>query len=149
LINDILDENIPIKDMDNYLDTMEIVNGPNQSTHNMIVDKNGNTWIIEPGRGYLKNGAQESQYYVMTNFSLIDFNGGKTYTDCGIDRYEEVNNLLSKAKKLNVNEAFKILERVKQEGEWSTDFSMVYSKSNKAVYYCYESNFNEILRYKF
>jgi len=80
LVNDILNGNILINNLDNYLDTIEIVNGPNQSTHNMVVDNNGNTWVIEPGRGYMKNSVKESQYFAMTNFSIMDFNIGKSKT---------------------------------------------------------------------
>jgi hypothetical protein len=149
LVKDLLEGKILENGFDDYFKTMEIVNAPNLSTHNLVVDKKGNVFVIEPGRGYIKNGAKETQYFVMTNFSLIDFNGGKKYTDYGIDRYNEVNNILNKSKKININEAFKILEKVKQEGEWNTDFSMVYSQKNKTVYYCYKSNFKEILEYRF
>ena len=149
LVDDILKENILIKNLDNYLDTTEIVNGPNLSTHNLVVDKNRNIWIIEPGRGKFKNNINDSPYYVMTNFSVIDFNAGKKYEDNGFDRYKEVENNLRKVKKLSVDNAFKILEKVKQDGEWKTDFSMVYSKNENKVFYCFNSKFNEIFEYKF
>ena len=149
LIKELLYEEIKMDNFEEYLKTMEIVNAPNICTHNFITDKKGNVYIIEPGRGNIKNGIKESEYYVMTNFSIIDFNGGKKYTDYGIDRYNKANNMLKKLEKIDVKEAFKILEKVKQEGEWNTDFSMVYSKNKKTVYYCYKSNFNEIMEYKF
>jgi penicillin V acylase-like amidase (Ntn superfamily) len=131
LVGDILRGNILINTLDNYLDTMEIVNGQNQSTHNMIVDKDGNIWVIEPGRGNIKNNINDSPYFVMTNFSLIDFNAGNEYNDNSFDRYKEVENNLRRIETLTVNNAFKILEKVKQDGEWQTDFSMVYSKNEK------------------
>jgi hypothetical protein len=138
-----------MNDFENYLEAMEIVNAPGLSTHNFIVDNKGNLFVVEPGRGNIKNGVKESPFFVMTNFSLIDFNVGKKYTDDGIDRYNEANKLLKKKNKINVKDAFSILEKVKQIGEWKTDFSMVYSKKSKTVYYCYNSKFNEILEYKF
>ena len=134
---------------DNYLKSMEIVNAPGLNTHNFIVDNKGNLFIIEPVRGNIKYGAKESPYFVMTNFSFIDFGAGKKYMDNGIDRYNKANKLLKKSKKINIKDAFNILEKVKQTGEWKTDFSMVYSKNSKTVYYCYNSKFNEILEYKF
>jgi len=149
LINEILEEKIKLDNFEEYLKTMEIVNAPGLSTHNFIVDNKGNVFVIEPGRGYIKNGIKESQYFVMTNFSIIDYNAGKKYTDNGIDRYIEANNMLKKLKKVEIKDAFKILEKVKQTGEWKTDFSMVYSKNNKTIYYCYNSKFNEIMEYKF
>jgi hypothetical protein len=148
LVEDILKENIPINTLDEYLGKMEIVNGPNQSTHNMVVDNFGNVWIIEPGRGNIKNAINETPYFIMTNFSIIEYNNGKKYSDNGFDRYNKAKNLMDNTKNMNVKEAFNILGKVKQEGEWNTDFSMVYSQNNKKVYYCYKSNFNEILEYK-
>jgi penicillin V acylase-like amidase (Ntn superfamily) len=149
LVEDILKGKIPINDLDNYLDTMEIVNGPNTSCHNLVVDKDGNVWVIEPGRGNIKNNINDSPYFVMTNFSIMDFNNGKKYNDNSFDRYKEVENNLEKIKKLTVSEAFKILEKVKQEGEWKTDFSMVYSKNKNEIYYCYNANYEKILKCKF
>jgi hypothetical protein len=149
LIKNLLEGEIPINDLNKYLDTLEIVNAPNFSTHNLIADKNSNIYVVEPGRGIIKNKKQEAPYFVMTNFSLIDYNSGKKYNDNGFDRYEKVNTELKKAKKINVKEAFKILEKVKQDCEWKTEFSMVYLQKNKTIYYCYNSKFNEIMEYKF
>jgi hypothetical protein len=39
LVDDILNGNIAIENLDDYLNTMEIVNGPNQSCHNLIIDE--------------------------------------------------------------------------------------------------------------
>jgi hypothetical protein len=149
LVEDILKGKMPINDFDNYLDTTEIVNGPDTSCHNLVVDKNENVWVIEPGRGRVKKTMKEYSYFIMTNFSIIDFNNGKEYTDNSFDRYKEVENNLETIKTLTVHEAFKILEKVKQEGEWKTDFSMVYSKNENKIYYCYNSNYGKILEYKF
>jgi hypothetical protein len=149
LVEDILKGKIPINDLDNYLDTMEIVNGPNTSCHNLVVDKDGNIWVIEPGRGNIKNDINDSLYFVMTNFSIIDFKNGKEYNDNSFDRYKEVENNLERIKKLTISDAFKILEKVKQEGEWKTDFSMVYSRNESKIYYCYNANYEKILEYKF
>ncbi|MDR2701312.1 MAG: hypothetical protein LBB72_02645, partial [Spirochaetaceae bacterium] len=146
LIKNLLEGEISINELDKYLDTMEVVNAPNFSTHNLVVDKNGNIYVVEPGRGNIKNKKQESPYFVMTNFSLIDYNNGKKYNDNGFDRYEKVNTELKKAKKINVKDAFKILEKVKQDCEWKTEFSMVYSQKNKTIYYCYNSKLFVFIR---
>jgi hypothetical protein len=149
LVADILNENVSIDALDEYLDKIEIVNGPNQSTHNMVVDNCGNVWVIEPGRGNVKNSKKDTPYFVMTNFSIINYNEGKKYTDNGFDRYNKAKNLLDNVNVLNVEKAFGILRYMKQKGEWNTDFSMVYSKKDNKVYYCYNSDFNGILEHKF
>jgi len=147
-VKDILEGKIIQKDLNTYLEKMEIVNAPNLCTHNFVADKNGNVWIIEPGRGIIKNEATESPYFIMSNFSLVDYNAGKKYCDNGFDRYIEVEKHLEKNKKLSVKGAFEILEKVKQKGEWKTDFSMVYSKNENKVYYCYNAEYKKILEYK-
>jgi hypothetical protein len=149
LVEDILKGEIPINDFDSYFDATEIVNGPDTSCHNLIVDKNETVWVIEPGRGRVKKTMKEYSYFIMTNFSIVDFNNGKEYTDNSFDRYKAVENNLETIKTLTVHEAFKILEKVKQEGEWETDFSMVYSKNENKIYYCYNSNYGKIFEYKF
>ena len=147
LVKDILEGKIIQNGLNNYLDKMEIVNAPNLCTHNLVVDENGNIWVIEPGRGKIKNEANDSHYYIMTNFSLIDFEAGKKYSDNGFDRYMEAKNNLAKRKELSVADAFDILEKVKQKGEWKTDFSMVYSKKESKVFYCYNAEYKKILEY--
>jgi len=124
------------------------VNRGNDLIIAMNFDNNGNVWIIESGRGKIKNEATESPYYIMSNFSLVDYNAGKKYCDNGFDRYIEVKKYLEKNKKLSVKGAFEILEKVKQKGEWKTDFSMVYSKNENKVYYCYNAEYKKILEYK-
>jgi hypothetical protein len=149
LIKSLLEGNIEINDLDSYLDTMEIVNALNLCTHNLIADKNGNVWVVEPGRGNIKNRTNESSYFIMTNFSLIDYNAGKKYTDWGFDRYINVKKYLDKKDKLSVKDAFSNLEKVKQDGEWKTEFSMVYSKNENKVYYCYNADYKNVLEYEF
>jgi hypothetical protein len=67
--------------------------------------------------------------------SIIDFNAGKEYNDNSFDRYKEVEKSLEKIKKLTIDDTFKILEKVKQNGEWQTDFSMVYSKKENKIWW--------------
>ncbi|GHV40012.1 hypothetical protein AGMMS49546_13120 [Spirochaetia bacterium] len=148
LVKDLLEGKLKINDLDNYLENIEVVNAPNLCTHNFIADKKGNVWVVEPGRGNLKNKTNESPYYIMTNFSLVDYNAGKIYSDNSFDRYMKVKNYLDKNKNLSVKKAFDILEKVKQTGEWNTDFSFVYSKNDNKVYYCYNSDYKNILEYK-
>ena len=149
LVKDLLSEKIDINNLDNYLNAMEIVNAPSLCTHNLIVDKNGNVWVIEPGRGFVKNKSEESSYFLMTNFSLMDYNSGKKYSDYGYDRYKNTKKYLENKKNLSIKDAFDILEKVKQTGEWKTDFSMVYSKNDNKIYYCYNADYKNILEYKF
>lgn len=150
LVKEILNGTIPSYDIGDYLERVEIVNIPNYSIHNMICDNNGNVWITEPGRGVIQSPVREAHYFILSNFSMCDYRATGLLKGSGVDRYKITEELLSKADYLDVNGAFKILEAaVQKDGEWITDFSMVYSQQQKTVYYCFERHFNNILRYSF
>lgn len=146
LISDILQGVIHAENLGEYLRDIEVINTPDWSCHNMICDSKANVWIVEPGRGNIYSPASSSPYCVMTNFSLWDYQYNNV--DCDCFRYKVVTDALSKTNKMDIDTAFSILESAKQSnGEWITDFSMVYSKSLNTVYYCLEGNFNK--RYEF
>lgn len=150
LVSDILSASILPCDINSYLENIEVVNVPDFSTHNMIVEKSGNVWIVEPGRGVIHNSADEAPYFIMTNFSLCDMMEKKELNDDGMLRYKTAKTLLDKKNNLDVNSAFQILDAVKQsEGNWTTVLSMVYSQKENAVYYCFERDFENILKHSF
>lgn len=144
LVTDILAETIAHTEIDDYLKHVEVVNTPDFSTHNMIVDKHGNIWIVEPGRGIIFSPFDETPNYIMTNFSLYDFNN-----QLSCDRYITVQNMLHENTNLTIEKAFKILEATKQNGEWKTDLSLVYSQKENAVYYCLYSDFGHLQKFSF
>jgi hypothetical protein len=147
-IMDILKGVISTEKLEEYLSNVEVVNGPDWSCHNMICDSNGNVWVVEPGRGNIRNIADSSKFFVMTNFSLWDYLYENV--ECNCDRFKVVSSELEKAEKVNVETAFSILDSASQRnGEWITEFSMVYSKNMNTVYYCLNGNFNERFEYKF
>jgi hypothetical protein len=148
LLMDILNEVIHPEDLDEYLSNIEVVNTPDWSCHNMICDNNANVWVVEPGRGNIKNSANSSPFYVMTNFSLWDYLNENAECDC--IRFKTASSLLANARQLNIETAFNVLDSASQQnGEWTTAFSMVYSKNSSTVYYCFNGNFSERFEYKF
>ena len=147
-ITDITNGVICTENLGEYLENVEVVNTPNWSSHNMICDSNANVWVVEPGRGNISSPAKSSLFFVMTNFSLWDNLYENVECDC--TRFKTVSYALEKAKQVNVETAFNILDTVSQRnGEWVTDFSMVYSKNLRTVYYCFNGNFNDRFEYKF
>lgn len=150
LTGDILNELISSSEIGQYLSNIEVVNSPNISVHNMIVDGHGNVWIVEPGRGVIYSQTDETPYFSMTNFSLCDFNENKCLCNDGIDRYEVARKRLDIAKSLDINRAFQILDEVKQStGEWTTAFSLVYSQKENSIYYCFDGDFKNIMKHSF
>lgn len=150
LTDDILNGIISSDEIGQYLSNIEVVNSPDSSVHNMIVDRCGNVWIVEPGRGVIYSQTDETPYFLMTNFSLCDFNENKCLSSDGRDRYEIARKHLDIAKGLDVNSALQILDEVKQStGEWMTKFSLVYSQKENAIYYCFDGDFKNIMKHQF
>lgn len=150
LVGDVLDGIIPPDEISRYLENIEVVNGPDFSVHNMIVDRCGNVWVVEPGRGVIYSPVDETPYFVMSNFSLCDFKESGKLKGDGTDRYKTAKKLLDKSNNLDVGTAFQVLEAVKQsKGEWTTSFSMVYSQKENAVYYCLNGDFKNISKHLF
>lgn len=150
LVKDVLSGIISQEDLNSYLQKIEVVNVPDYSVHNMICDKGGNVWIVEPGRGIIYSPTKDTPYFIMSNFSLCDYNATGLMNGSGINRYEIAEEALCKADDLDVNGAFKVLESAMQkDGEWITAFSMVYSQKEQAVYYCFNGDFENIFQYTF
>lgn len=147
-LSDIIEKKICIDDLDQYLEQTEIVNVPDWSTHNMICDTKGNTWMVEPGRGNTYCALKADEFQIMTNNSIIENTENGREIPC--IRYKKAKELLSEATGMAVNRAFKILDSIKQsEGEWTTVFSMVYDKSKETVYYCENQDFANIQEFLF
>mgnify|MGYP004444409869 CR=1 FL=1 len=143
----IIDGKIDVEDLDNYLSKTEIVNVPDWSTHNMISTKDGNVWIIEPGRGNIYKELKDSEFQVMTNFSILDL---QNEDDISCERYKKVKEILKGNDNFTTKKAFELLKEVKQNGEeWTTDFSFVFDKSKNTVYYVEKQNLDSIKEYLF
>jgi hypothetical protein len=145
IFDDIFKEKINLLDYYSYLKNIEVVNGPNISIHCMLVDFDGNILLIEPGRGNLYLSNKEKPYFIMTNFSIIDFTEGKSNSNDGKDRYEIVEKILKKNVTKTKEEGMKILNKAEQNGsEWKTDFSFVFSKNENCIIYCNNREYNNL-----
>lgn len=148
LVTDILSGVISLDDFNEYLSKTEVVNTPDHSCHNMIIDDKDNVWIIEPGRGCIYSPAEESKYYVMSNESIIDMRNRNVESGC--TRYGAIKHSLEAYEHLNVEKAFDVLAKAFQkEGEWVTELSFVYSKEENKVYYCFNGNIENIELYEY
>jgi hypothetical protein len=150
LITDVLSGKLAQESINVFLLEKEIVNVPDNSCHSMIADMSGNVWVVEPGRGIIHSPADESSFYLMTNFSLIDWKTSGKLEGSGAERYKIADDLLSTASHLDVMQAFEILKATNQsKGEWLTAFSMVYSQKENTVYYCYNREYKNIQKFTF
>lgn len=150
LVGDVLDGIIPADEISRYLQNIEVVNGPDFSVHNMIADRSGNVWVVEPGRGVIHSPVNETPYFVMSNFSLCEFIESGVMKGVGLDRYDTARKLLDRHSDLDVGAAFQVLDALKQtSGEWTTCFSMVFSQNENTVYYCLNGDFKNISKHSF
>lgn len=131
----------------NIISTKTLVNIKTTTMHSLIGDRDGNILLLEPGYG---TKIIKENFGVITNFPILTKLENYNNSFYGKDRYDIVTKVLSKASKnFSTNDALELLERVKQEGQWATRISFIYSKNNNAVYYCEDNKFKEIFTFKF
>ncbi len=153
LVKFIMEEAAGMDDVRSLLQRVEIVNAPGASTHPLIVDRYGSVCIVEPGRKHLISKQHDSDWVILTNFPLSGYDevAPAQVSGSGSDRYLAARQgLASLPGPLTVAAAFKLLETVKQDGpEWTTELSLVYDGARRALYYCLDRQFDEIVKCDF
>jgi hypothetical protein len=132
-----------------YLKNRTIVNPPGLSLHVLLANADGNSWIVEPGRGVMEYG-KEVGHIVMGNCPVTGCKTNGTPTGFGVDRYLKAREMLRGAgRHFGVHDALEVLRQVQQtEGNWQTEFSLVYSKRESTAYYCLNREFDRMLPYR-
>lgn len=124
-----------------------IVNIPDATMHSLIGNSSGDFLIIEPGYGVRQC---EKDYAVLSNFPVFANLSDYSNPFYGKDRYDKVVSLLQNSNEnFSVSDALDILKQTKQEGQWATKISFVYSRNENAVYYCLDGRFASILIHRF
>lgn len=127
--------------------TKKIVYAPDASMQAMLSDSSGRVLIIEPGIGYRE---EKERFSLITNYSRISPESTAPYIVYGDDRYETAQKLLTGyGKDFSVSDAFSVLSAVRQEGDWATRVSFVYSSKDQKVYYVENNEFTQIMEYSF
>lgn len=123
-----------------------LVNVPGGSMHSLIGDENGRTLLVEPGLGYREI---TGNYAVIANFPLLTELSDYGNPFYGKDRYDKAEEILKNSPaSFSAMDGMKLLENVKQEGQWGTKVSFVYSKNENAVYYCLNGDFEHIEKHE-
>jgi hypothetical protein len=153
LVNFIMEAQTGFEELDNVLQRVAIVNAPNSSTHQMIVDQQGNACIVEPGRRNIFSEPRATDWVVMTNFPLSDYPEfvPLNATGSGVNRYLKTLQLLQFFDgQMTVERGFEILKSVKQDGPiWNTELSLIYDGAKQELFYCLDQNFDGIVKYDF
>ena len=134
-------------DVMNIVGTKTIVNIPNGSMHSLIGDAEGHILLVEPGYGFKEI---TDDYAVITNFPLLIELDDYSSPFYGKDRYDTAVGILSAGgDSFTASDGMKLLSNVKQEGQWATRISFVYSQNEHTVYYCMEGDFDKIETHTF
>ena len=117
--------------------------GISVALHSLFVAPDGSIVFVEPGNGY---AVIREKYFTVTNFSILesplDLNE-EQFGFYGVDRYRKSLSMLKNSTDdFTVADGLRLLNEVKQTGEWGTRFSFVYSKNENSVYYCTEGQFD-------
>lgn len=125
------------------------MNPPGMSLHVLLANANGSSWIVEPGRGVREYG-RETKQIIMGNCPVSGCELAGTPEGFGADRYLKVQEMLQRAdRRFGVREALVVLKQVQQtEGDWQTEFSLVYSQRESMVYYCLNRDFDHMVPYR-
>lgn len=125
----------------------KVTYAPDTTMQAMLSDIHGRVLIIEPGIGYKE---EYKKYSLITNYSVIKPESTKDFIVQGDDRYERALQLLDSYKNdFSISDTFALLHAVRQEGEWATRVSFVYSAKEQAVYYVENNDFEHITRFLF
>ncbi|MBN2444390.1 MAG: hypothetical protein JXJ04_23710 [Spirochaetales bacterium] len=153
IVNKIMNNELQFDDLEEILGKTEIMNGPFTSTHNLIVNKQGSTCLIEPGRKNIFSTQEDSSFYTLTNFPLSEYDDlqPEIVSGSGSDRYLAANSFLKQdMEKLTPIDYFELLKKVSQKGpEWSTEVSLIYDVTHHLLYLCFHNNFDSIYEYSF
>jgi len=125
----------------------KITYAPDATMQAMLSDVYGRVLIIEPGIGYWE---EHKRYSLITNYSLMNPESTKNFIVQGDNRYERALQLLDSYKNdFSISDAFALLHTVRQEGEWATRVSFVYSVKEQAVWYAENNHFEHITKFVF
>ncbi len=109
--------------------------------HIMIVDKTGNSAIVEWGVDSLSIVRKTKDYQIMTNFNITLSDLDDKYTN---ERFKKVENQIKNSDNISVNDVRIILESVKNSGKmYPTVYSNIYDLVNNEIYLYNYHNFEE------
>lgn len=120
-------------DVEEIARTKAIVNIPAATMHSLVGNGNGDLLIIEPGYGIKK---VTDNFAVLTNFPVLPVLDDYQNPFYGKDRYDKAVSALSLAgEDFSAADALRLLYETRQEGQWGTRITFVYSRKENTVYY--------------
>jgi len=145
LVQHLLEGALDAEGVAQVLARVEVVNTPGRCSHNLIVAPDSRAWVVEHGIRSLEASPPAHPSITLTNFPLSRYPEAQPspVEGSGADRYTLVRQALGRAPgRLGVDEAFRILEMVRQEGPvWKTQLSLVYDLDAQTVFLSNDGSF--------
>lgn len=136
-----LDKCATVNDCINFLNNYDIHTPFGTPFHLLISDTGGNRVVVE----WIENQMNILETNYCTNFQLSQ--GTNYWVGIGQDRYETVKKKLEETDNiLTAEEAMQLLEaaRVEWNGEWDTEWSVVYNQSDFSVNVCVRMDYENV-----
>lgn len=135
------------EDIERIVRERTLTNIPAVTFHSLIGSGNGDMLIAEPGYGCRK---VEENWAVLANFPVLAGLTDFSNPFYGKDRYDRAEAILKNSGDgFSAEDALSVLRDAKQDGQWGTRVSFVYSKNKNTVYYCENGDFSDIKVHKF
>ena len=157
LVDSFIRGKLALKDVERYARTRKVVNLPTGSVqipdmgmHSLLSDGEGHMMVVEPGNGF---SVLSDRYAALSNFAVMELPEDFTPENFGYygkDRYDTALSVLRHSgDDFSVQDGLRLLDAVKQTGQWGTRVSFVYSGNEQAVYYALEHDFTDIRKHCF
>ncbi len=115
----------------------------------MLVDKMGNSAVVEWVDGEIKIVKKKGAYQIITNFWLSNPKLG----NYPCDRYDKVKNMLNNLKNISINDIKNILEAVSKykkistKKEIGTIYSNIYDLKKGEIYIFYKRDYLNLMKF--
>jgi len=142
---------LKIQDLPRYFEEHTVVHQYEGRTHGMITHKDGQVYIIEPGRGVLTNKDFEGDYAVLTNFALWEHRPIRPEDSKNMRcyRYRRAQKMLQE-NHMGIERGLEVLNAIKQtENKLPTIFSLVTELGTDDIYFVLYGDFDHVYRYSF
>lgn len=153
LFEGVLEEQLDLADLKEYMNHNSIVNVPNYSVHSLIAGADQQAFIVEPGRGNIEISSLDREFMVLTNFSVLDHKGRNDadVQGLGSERYKKAYEIIAKNREEFDSELGLLVlkETAQREGDYPTQLSLLFVPEEKKVLFTLNADFDRVFEFSF
>ena len=138
--------------VEQFLQTRQVVQSIGTSMHNLVADKNGQAVVVEPGDNGHRISKIRDRYMILSSFPYFQLTG-KSYDEAegdGADRFKIAHRYIeSNIEGFNIEKGMEVLKRARNKSNtYLTRCSMVFDPQKGEIYISLEANFDRIWKVK-